>query len=373
MLGWLTAICIFILCPAVRADGVPLATNLWTFPFHSDVHNDDALSSPAVGNDGTIYVGTFGGRLEALAPDGTEKWYFQIDSEIKSSPAIADDGTVYFGSRDHKLYAVTPKGELKWKFTTGAWVDSSPAIATDGTIYFGSWDKKFYALNPDGSLKWKYDVGSIVDSSPAIALDGTVYFGAHDGKLYALDASGKLRWTFPTAAEIMASPAIGADGSIYINSADGNLYRVQVNGKELWHCRIGAGTDSSPTIGEDGSVAVCVAERLVVVTSGGIKVFDRPFPAWSDVTPAMPQGMICCSAPWNRFCGMTTNNTMLWMSEWLTNNLTSSPAFGAHGEVYFCCVLHLEAVQAPMPLSFANSPWPMYRADSRHTGRVRRD
>lgn len=373
MADWLGAIGVLVSCLGVHADGAPLATNLWTFPFHTDLHSDDSLSSPAVGNDGTIYVGTFAGRLDAVAPDGTEKWHFQADREIKSSPAIGDDGTIYFGSRDHKLYAITPAGGIKWKFATGAWVDSSPAIATDGAIYFGSWDKNFYALNPDGSLKWKYEVGGIVDSSPAIATNGTVYFGSHNRKFYALDAGGKLRWTFPTGAEIMASPAIGADGSIYFNSADGNLYRLKPDGKELWHCRIGAGSDSSPVLGEDGSAVICVANRLVVVSSAGTKAKDRPFPAWLDSTPAMPQGMTCCSAPWRRFWALTTNDTILWSAESLTNNLTSSPVFGSHGEVYFCCGLYLEAIQAPVPLLFGESPWPMFRADPRHTGRVRRD
>jgi len=371
--GWLTAVLVFASFLTAQADGTKYATNLWYFTFYSEVHNDEPLSSPAVGTDGTIYVGTFAGRLEAVAPDGTEKWHFQIEREIKSSPAIADDGTIYFGSRDHNLYAITPAGGLKWKFTTGAWVDSSPAITTDGTVYFGSWDKNFYALNPDGSLKWKYAVGSIVDSSPAIALDGTVYFGAHDGKLYALDAAGKLRWTFPTAAEIMASPAIGADGSISINSADGNLYRVQADGKEVWHCRIGAGSDSSPVIGDDGTVAVGVADRVMAVTSAGIKVFDFQFPDWSDSTPAFAHGMICCSAPWRRIWGVTTNSFIVWSTDSLTNNLNSSLVFGGHGEIYCCCGLNLRAIQPPVPLSFENSPWPVFRADARHTGRARRN
>jgi len=63
-------------------------------------------SSPAIGADGTIYVGSWDGKLYAVNPDGTEKWVFTTLNQIQSSPAIADDGTIYFGCDDGKVYAV---------------------------------------------------------------------------------------------------------------------------------------------------------------------------------------------------------------------------------------------------------------------------
>ena len=50
--------------------------------------------------DGTIYFGTFNGRLWAVNPNGTKKWVFRAGREIKSSPAIGADGIIYFGCRD---------------------------------------------------------------------------------------------------------------------------------------------------------------------------------------------------------------------------------------------------------------------------------
>ena len=64
-----------------------------------------------------------------------------------SSPAIGSDGTVYVGSYDKKLYAINPKSGVKlWEFETGNSVNSSPAIGPDGTVYVGSGDKKLYAI-----------------------------------------------------------------------------------------------------------------------------------------------------------------------------------------------------------------------------------
>jgi hypothetical protein len=66
---------------------------------------------------------------------------------VYSSPAIGADGTVYVGSYDTKVYALDgATGQKRWEFTTGDWVYSSPAIGADGTVYVGSDDNKVYAL-----------------------------------------------------------------------------------------------------------------------------------------------------------------------------------------------------------------------------------
>ena len=67
-----------------------------------------------------------------------------------SSPAIGSDGTVYIGSNDKKLYALNGQsGAKKWEFVMGDIVGSSPVIASDGTVYVGSFDNKLYALKTD--------------------------------------------------------------------------------------------------------------------------------------------------------------------------------------------------------------------------------
>ena len=69
---------------------------------------------------------------------------------MNSSPAIGTDGTVYVGSYDNKLYALSGKtGDKLWEFETGNLVKSSPAIGSDGTVYVGSSDNKLYAIKTD--------------------------------------------------------------------------------------------------------------------------------------------------------------------------------------------------------------------------------
>jgi len=359
-----------------QAWGEPLplkATNLWVFRFTDNEIYNSSSSTPAIALDGTIYAGSFHGIFYAVTPAGTEKWRFKAGREIKSSPAIADDGTIYFGSRDRKFYAITPTGKMKWTFPTGAWVDSSPAIAADGTIYFGGWDKFFYALNPDGSEKWRFAVGAIVDSSPAIAADGTIYFGAHDKKFYALKPDGTVRWTFLTGGQIVSSPAIGKTGTVYFTAEDGNLYAVNPDGTEKWHYHSGSTTESSPILDEADDVCFGKSDCTVVVSAAGQFLWLWGSAVALDISQAAVAGHFYFSRPWCQLLGFTSAERPDhpdWRAD-LPSNISASLVVDAKGVVYVCSETRLYAIQPPgEPSPPAKSSWPMFRANTRHTGRV---
>ena len=173
----------------------------WEHPFGVFFDGHLADASPAIGEDGTIYIGTdpYGAANHdpvpidtsfwAVNPDGSRKWAFATNDGVETSPGIGPDGTIYFGSYDSTVYAVTDAGTegiLKWSYKTGGAVDASPSIGADGTIYIGSRDSTLYAFNPDGSIRWTYKAGGGIESSVTIAGDGTIYFGCFDGKVYAL-------------------------------------------------------------------------------------------------------------------------------------------------------------------------------------------
>ena len=89
---------------------------------------------------------------EANKPDpakkpGTVLWEFETGGHVLSSPAIGSDGTVYVGSFDKKLYAINGKtGDKLWEFKTAGELLSSLALGSHGTVYVGSTDKKLYAI-----------------------------------------------------------------------------------------------------------------------------------------------------------------------------------------------------------------------------------
>jgi outer membrane protein assembly factor BamB len=186
----------------------PNGTILWDFKTLGRVD-----SSPSIGADGTVYVGSqqtrkFYGRdhsvlldegsettgfVYAIYPNGTSKWFVDLFGDVDSSPAIGSDGTLYVGSDNFHVYALDPaNGAIIWVEPTRDEVKSSPAVASDGTISIGSNDGSLYVFNPDGTLNTRYDKdeGS-VNSSPSIGADGTVYFAAR-GYLFAITRSSPL-------------------------------------------------------------------------------------------------------------------------------------------------------------------------------------
>jgi outer membrane protein assembly factor BamB len=184
-----------------------------------------SYSSPAIGQDGTIYVGsrvdTYDGPADlypdgiqyAIYPNGTKKWSCHITGGSHSSPAIGPDGTFYIGYGDitynyGKLYSFYLNGTKKWAFDTGSSVMSSPSVGSDGTIYVGSGYPTFsvYAVYPNGTKKWNFRTGGVVISSPAIDSNGTIYIGSDDNNVYAIGTAipGKI----PSAPyNLTASPS----------------------------------------------------------------------------------------------------------------------------------------------------------------------
>lgn len=182
-------------------DSVTYGIVRWAYP--AGVFYDGHLfdSSPAIGEDGTVYIGAdqygaFGqtpvpidSAFYAVNPDGSLKWQFETLDGVESSPAIGADGMVYVGSLDSCVYAIEDSGAapvLKWRFKTGGPVDASPTIDAAGIVYIGSRDSVMYAINPDGSERWSFPTEGGIESSVTIDSDGTIYFGSFDGKLYAL-------------------------------------------------------------------------------------------------------------------------------------------------------------------------------------------
>jgi len=71
-------------------------------------------------------------------------WSYSAASGVYSSPAIGSDGRVYVGSNDANIYCLNSAGSLAWSYGTHSTVESSPAIGSDGRVYVGSSDFNIY-------------------------------------------------------------------------------------------------------------------------------------------------------------------------------------------------------------------------------------
>ena len=70
---------------------------------------DGSLAVAQLQKDDLIY---------AISPGGFKRWDFRTGGDVESSPAIGEDGTIYIGSDDRKLYALGPDGVMHWALTT---------------------------------------------------------------------------------------------------------------------------------------------------------------------------------------------------------------------------------------------------------------
>jgi outer membrane protein assembly factor BamB len=351
-------------CTSAFADERTV-TNEWLFELNSATD-----SSPAVGPDGTIYIGTFLHKLWAINRNGTGKWSFEAGSEIWSSPAVAHDGTVFFGCRDRKLYAVGADGRGKWSFKTGGWVDSSPALAGDGAVYFGSWDRNFYAVGADGIKKWQFDTRGPVVSSPAIGEDGVIYFGSHDGKFYVLQPDGSKKWEFATGGPIVSSPAVNGNDCVYFTSVDGYFYAVNIDGTLRFKLKTGGATQSSPVIAGDGMIFVGVGQELWEITPEGKQVWTRGMGCPVEAAPmALADSSVCVLCRWGFFACLDRERNQKW-GAFFYNYGYASLGIGPDGTVYATRdISRLAALAAGVPL--AKSSWPKFRGNMANTGNVK--
>jgi outer membrane protein assembly factor BamB len=231
------------------------------------------VDAVTVAPDGTIYASADG--LYALTPDGALKWKFSPGPSqptprsaagpvhCASAPAVGPDGTVYVGCQDDALYAVDPSGVKLWEFRAQDDVDSSPSVAPDGTVYVGSDDHRLYALGAGGALRFAVTTGGAIRSSPAQAQDGTIYVGSFDGSLYAIKPNGQVAWSFRTADRVLASPLVDAAGVVLIGSEDDRLYALAPDGKLQWSLLLDGDVDATPALAPDGTIWIGADDRAL--------------------------------------------------------------------------------------------------------------
>ncbi len=314
----------------------------WTFYAGAKVD-----SSPAIGADGTIYIGCENGNLYALDPsDGTQKWAYQTGGIIyTSSPAVAADGTIYIGSQTG-FFAINPDGSLKWSYGTGDTEAGSPAIDANGIIYVPSYDYNLYEFNPDGVRRFTVSTGNSMAGAPAIDPNGTVYIGSNDKTVYALGDGFSIMWTFKTKNG-MGMPAIGPDGyTLYVGGLDGYLYSLDgYTGKENWKLYLHNPIEATPAIGTDGTIYVGTTapnsstnDTVYAVSPSGKKLWGFRANDQLDSSAVVGyDGTIYIGGEGSDFIALTSAGKMKWIIGGISNFLTinSTPAIGEDGTIYF--------------------------------------
>ena len=289
------------------------------------------------------------------------KWRLDLSGEVISSPVLGPDGTIYLGSvikdtrhPEHFITAVNADGTVKWRFSTGWWdtqTQSSPALGADGRIYVGAQDGYFYALNPNGTLAWRFAAASPVQQHPVVGSDGTVYVGM-DGRLYAFGPGGEVRWTANLGSNLPGGPALAPDGqTIYAFGHDSagpvaTLYAFRLDGTIKWQYSSFYGyypALSPPTVAADGTVIV-LSGQVVAITPAGVERWRyEPSASYYNSYASLsvnPAGEVVFAFSW--YLGkLSPDGTELWQLEFLggeyLNELESAysaPLIDAGGNIF---------------------------------------
>ncbi len=82
--------------------------------------------------------------MRQISANGGLVWSIYVGSVV-SSPAVGEDGTIYFGSGDRNVWAVTDGGMTRWRYTTPMPVVAS-AHCTSDAVYIGDRNGTMYKV-----------------------------------------------------------------------------------------------------------------------------------------------------------------------------------------------------------------------------------
>lgn len=334
---------------------------------------------------------------------GRLRWSFKAGSMLACSPAVGPDGTTYVGCRDGKLYAVDAAGALRWTADTGGPVDAAPCVHPDGPVVFGSYDGVVRALDPGGSERWRLDVGAPVMTTPCVDVAGHLWFGADDGVLRAVSVEGRVLARVTISDLVAASPicagdavlvagedlygtdgtrvrgvarepvvaaaAMGADGSAYYGSWDGNVYAVK-DGAVAWNTPVEGQVYASCAVGDGVVLAATRAGWVYALSTDGQQRWKRKLGDGVYGTPAIAAGGVCfvgCND--NRVYALSLDSGEIAWRERVGRDVRSSVALTAGGTVIAASwdwSLYAFDGGAGGP---ADAPWPQFQYDAARTGR----
>ena len=342
------------------------------------------ITSPAIDNEGTIYILNNYGTLYAVDPDGNKKWVFETGDSPEVggpgfvSPSIGPNGSIYAKGGSGKLYSINKNSQVNWIYydniTGGADFGYGLPIDSNGAVILPEWNMR--AINHDGSEKWIIDEYLYTLTTPAIGPDGTIYTISNSGILRARDSNGVLKWAHNTNSTTFgAGVAVSNDGTILFGSGE-SLYALTSDGTEKWSFDCGERINNTPVIGYNGIIYVSVGFTLLAIDFDGNELwrFDL-VPGntgdWTQLsTPAIGfDGTIFAASDLtSKLYAINPNGTKKWEYH-IGSNIRSSPAIAPDGTILLGGNDgYLYAITSECG-GIAPTDWPMYGRDLNHTCR----
>jgi outer membrane protein assembly factor BamB len=218
---------------------------------------------PAVGSDGSVYLGTAAGYLVALGATGVVQWSYTVEGAIAWSPVVDATGRIYAATTAQRLCSFQPNGALAWQVRTPVHVAGELVLATPSGVLFGGTDGNVWAYAPHGSPLWHAGTGQTIAAGPK-STGSRVFVATIDGELMEFDGAVRkrtLRVDVPCDSIVGTQP----DGSVTV-IAGGALVGLGPNGEVRFRREGVAWADATP----DGLVAAERGRVTRLDTSGAV-------------------------------------------------------------------------------------------------------
>lgn len=151
--------------------------------------NVNLTTAPAIDKDGYLYVSTTGGKLikfvfNTSTKSGQVIWQTTSNGIFKTSPVIGYDGTIYLGSSDWTVYAFSGSdGSIKWTKKLDSPISTTATINEYGVLYIGTESGKMYAISDAGEILWYYDAKYPIGNATSY-INGNILFSTKNGELF---------------------------------------------------------------------------------------------------------------------------------------------------------------------------------------------
>jgi outer membrane protein assembly factor BamB len=167
---------------------------------------------------------------------GTKRWVSQdLGGALVGTPAVGTDGTLYVGTFGKEMLALnTSDGSIKWRFTTEDWVWSGPALVNN-SLFFGDLSGYLYGLNAaDGTALWRIQRPTAIVDTPAVAGDN-LYFTTETDALSIVSTAGDIISSPVIGGVIYSAPFIVGDTILIAPTGfDSLLVALDLNGTQKW-------------------------------------------------------------------------------------------------------------------------------------------
>ena len=241
------------------------------------------VAKPVVTAAGLIVATSFTGTMVSFRADGTEATQTDLAPlvaggaamEVKGGTAATPESGVYqavkIGSTGGALFAVRPDGTVEVAELTAP--VEGDLLTTDQLVVFGARDGSLYAYGHDLVRRW---IASVNEGLPLLTrpvFDGSaIVMGDGEGRIQGRDpASGEVVWEYDALLERSPSGVglvgragltVAATGEVAFGDALGMVHVLTPGGAVRWRSQIAGGGSA------DGIVArpSMTAERMYVAT-----------------------------------------------------------------------------------------------------------